>query len=66
MEKCSQSRFIAAKVHTTGYIFNMYREAVEEMEAGPETDVLRTVCELYGLWQIEEQQGSFLKCEWRG
>lgn len=64
MEQCSQSRFVAAKVHTVGYIFTMYKEAVEEMEEGPETEVLRTVCRLYGLWQVEELQGYFLKCEY--
>lgn len=63
MEKCSQSRFVAAKVHTFGYIYTMYKEAVEEMENSKETDVLRTVCRLYGLWVIEEQQGYFLKRE---
>lgn len=62
MEMCSQSRFIAAKVHTVGYIFTMFKEAVEEMEESAETEVLRTVAQLYGLWQIEEQQGYFLKC----
>lgn len=62
MEKTSQSRFIAAKLHTFGYIFNMFREAVGEMESGPERDVMEEVCRLYGLWQIEEQQGYFLKC----
>lgn len=62
MEMCSQSRFIAAKVHTVGYIFTMFKEAVEEMEDSAETEVLRTVAKLYGLWQIEEQQGYFLKC----
>ncbi|OWZ77266.1 acyl-CoA oxidase [Cryptococcus neoformans A2-102-5] len=61
MEMCSQSRFIAAKVHTVGYIFTMFKEAVEEMEESAETEVLRTVAQLYGLWQIEEQQGYFLK-----
>jgi len=63
MEKTSQSRFIAAKLHTLGYIFNMFREALEEMPQGEERKVLESVCRLYGLWQIEEQQGYFLKCE---
>ncbi|ORY32176.1 acyl-coenzyme A oxidase I [Naematelia encephala] len=61
MERCSQSRFIAAKLHTVGYIFAMFSAAVEEMPNNPETDVLKTVCRLYGLWQIEELQGYFLK-----
>ena len=63
MELCSQGRFIAAKLHTFGYIYTKFREAVEEMPATPESDMLKTVCRLYGLWQIEEQQGYFLKCE---
>lgn len=63
MEKCSQSRFVAAKVHTFGYIFGMFKEAIEEMEDSRETEVLKTVCRLYGLWVIEEQQGYFLKCK---
>ncbi|KAK4690092.1 acyl-CoA oxidase, partial [Tremellales sp. Uapishka_1] len=61
MELCSQSRFIAAKLHTTGYIFGMFKMAVEEMERDAEREVLDNVCRLYGLWQIEEQQGYFLK-----
>ncbi|WVW85213.1 hypothetical protein I302_107251 [Kwoniella bestiolae CBS 10118] len=61
MEKCSQSRFIAAKVHTIGYIFRLFKEAVEEMKDDEESRTLRTVAKLYGLWQIEEQQGYFLK-----
>ncbi|WWD19387.1 hypothetical protein CI109_103847 [Kwoniella shandongensis] len=61
MEICSQSRFIAAKVHTVGYIFRLFREAVEEMDDNEETKLLKTVARLYGLWQIEEQQGYFLK-----
>ncbi|OCF41094.1 acyl-CoA oxidase [Kwoniella heveanensis CBS 569] len=61
MERCSQSRFIAAKLHTIGYIFRLFKEAVEEMEVNEESKMLRTVARLYGLWQIEEQQGYFLK-----
>lgn len=63
MESCSQSRFVAAKLHTMGSMFRMYREAVEEMDDSDETKVLKTVCTLYGLWQMEELQGAFLKCK---
>lgn len=63
MEACSQSRFIAAKLHTIGYIFKMNRQYVEAMEASPEVDVLIKTCKLYGLWQVEELQGWFLKCK---
>lgn len=62
MERTSQSRFIAAKIHTCGSIYQKFRDSVQEMEDSDETKVLRTVCRLYGLWQIEEQQGYFLKC----
>ncbi len=62
MERTSQSRFIAAKVHTMGSIFEFFKESVAEMEETAETKLLNTVCRLYGLWQIEEQQGYFLKC----
>ncbi|WWC63687.1 uncharacterized protein I303_106292 [Kwoniella dejecticola CBS 10117] len=61
MERCSQSRFIAAKIHTIGYIFRLFTEAVQEMPDNEESKVLKTVASLYGLWQIEEQQGYFLK-----
>ncbi|KAJ9110296.1 hypothetical protein QFC19_001699 [Naganishia cerealis] len=61
MEMCSQSRFIAAKLHTIGYIFRMFRQACNEQEEGPEKQVLTDICRLYGLWQIEEQGASFLK-----
>lgn len=65
MEKCSQSRFVAAKVHTYGYMLAMFKEAIEEMEDrdSKEVKVLETLCRLFGLWVIEEQQGYFLKCE---
>ncbi|WOO77293.1 Acyl-coenzyme A oxidase 2 [Vanrija pseudolonga] len=60
-DACSQARFVAAKVHTTGYIFHMFRAYVEEQEASPETDVLAQLAQLYGLWQVEELQGHFLR-----
>ena len=63
LERTSQSRFIAAKVHTSGSIFAKFKESVEEMENCDETQVLKTLCTLYGLWQIEELQGYFLKCK---
>jgi len=63
MEKCSQSRFIAAKLHTYGYIFGMFKEAIGDLESSNESKTLATVCRLFGLWVIEEQQGFFLKCK---
>ena len=43
----------------------MFRRACEEHEEGPEKQLLTDICRLYGLWQIEEQGASFLKCESR-
>lgn len=63
MEICSQSRFIAAKLHTVGYIFKMFKEAVAELGDGKEKETLTEVCALYGLWQAEELQAYFLKCQ---
>ncbi|KAG7528732.1 hypothetical protein FFLO_05958 [Filobasidium floriforme] len=61
MERCSQSRFIAAKLHTIGYIFRMVKQAAETHATGPEKDVLVLNAKLYGLWQVEEQGAWFLK-----
>lgn len=41
----------------------MFRRACDEQEEGPEKQLLSDICRLYGLWQIEEQGASFLKCE---
>lgn len=43
----------------------MFRQACNEQEEGPEKQVLTDICRLYGLWQIEEQGASFLKCKYR-
>lgn len=61
MERCSQSRFIAAKIHTIGYIFKMFKSSIAELENSAETDVLTTLAKLYGLWQVEELRGWFLQ-----
>jgi len=65
-EKCSQLRFVAASVHTTGFIFRQFRAAVEEL---PEKNngvkkTLATVALLYGLWQMEEKAGFLLRSGW--
>lgn len=65
-EKCSQLRFVAASVHTTGFIFRQFRAAVEAM---PEKNdgvkkTLATVARLYGLWQMEEKAGFLLRSGW--
>ncbi|BEI88314.1 uncharacterized protein CcaverHIS019_0110320 [Cutaneotrichosporon cavernicola] len=60
-ELCSQSRFIAAKLHTTGYIFKMFKAALADLADSPEKTALTTVAKLYGAWQIEQNEGVFLK-----
>ncbi|KEI39451.1 uncharacterized protein L969DRAFT_48519, partial [Mixia osmundae IAM 14324] len=65
-ELCSQERFVAAKVHTTGYIFRQFVDALRELKKveDPKSGVvehLEKVALLYGLFQAEEQGIFFLK-----
>ncbi|TXT09567.1 uncharacterized protein COLE_03501 [Cutaneotrichosporon oleaginosum] len=60
-ELCSQSRFIAAKLHTTGYIFKMFKAALGDLPDSSEKATLTTVAKLYGVWQVEQNEGVFLK-----
>ncbi|KAI5481121.1 acyl-CoA oxidase [Pseudohyphozyma bogoriensis] len=66
LERCSQERFVAAKVHTIGYIFRKFREGIDELakkepkESGV-VETLERVCRLYGTWSIEENAAHFLK-----
>ncbi|MBW0492104.1 hypothetical protein O181_031819 [Austropuccinia psidii MF-1] len=63
MEACSHERFCAAKIHTIGYIFRQFCEALRASSGEePRTlQVLITICQLYGAFQIEENSGYFLK-----
>jgi len=66
LELCSQERFVAAKLHTIGYIFRQFRDGIEELAKteDPSNGVVETltiICRLYGLWQIEEHAGFFLR-----
>ncbi|KAL8276254.1 hypothetical protein RQP46_011328 [Phenoliferia psychrophenolica] len=66
LEMCSQERFIAAKIHTTGYIFRQFREGLAELAKteDPSNGVVATlelVCRLYGTWSLEENAQYFLK-----
>lgn len=63
-EVCSQVRFVAASVHTSGFVYRQFRSAVERVEAGPERDHLELLCKFYGLWQMEEKSGFFLRSGW--
>ncbi|EMS19847.1 acyl-CoA oxidase [Rhodotorula toruloides NP11] len=66
LELCSQERFIAARVHTAGYMFRMFHEALVELAKDEPKDngVIKTldeICRLYGCWAIEENAAQFLK-----
>lgn len=65
-EECSQSRFVAASVHTSGYIFRQFRAAVEKMEDKGDgvKQHLEMLAKFYGLWQMEEKAAFFLRSEW--
>ncbi len=63
-EACSQVRFVAASVHTSGYIYRQFRAAVGRLEDGAEKEKLELVAKFYGLWQMEEKAAFFLRAEW--
>ncbi|CAH7675837.1 acyl-coenzyme a oxidase 1 [Phakopsora pachyrhizi] len=63
MERCSHERFCAAKIHTIGYIFRQFcgtLASYKDEESGT-FKTLKSVCELYGAFQIEENSAYFLK-----
>jgi acyl-CoA oxidase len=65
-EACSQVRFVAASVHTSGFIFRQFKKAVEKIEKGADgvREHLEKVAVLYGLWQLEEKAAFFLRSGW--
>ena len=65
-EICSQVRFVAASVHTIGFIFGQFKAAVDAQEDKGDgvKQALHTLCLFYGLWQIEEKATFFLRCGW--
>lgn len=65
-EESSQARFVAASVHTSGYIFRQFRNAVEKMERKSDgvRDHLELLAKFYGLWQMEEKAAFFLRSGW--
>jgi len=65
-ELCSQERYIASKIHSTGYIYRNFRSAIQEMGAKEDAsngvvEILSKICQLYGLWAIDESAAFFLK-----
>ncbi|KAF9952078.1 fatty-acyl coenzyme A oxidase [Modicella reniformis] len=59
-EECSQSRLAAAKIHSFGYVFRRFVQAVKSAPDGLRP-VLTKVCFLYGLYSIEQNAGFFLQ-----
>ncbi|KAJ3044215.1 fatty-acyl coenzyme A oxidase [Rhizophlyctis rosea] len=59
-EECSQSRLIAARMHSFGYLFHRFRDAVGRAPAELR-DVVERLCLLYGLYTIGENSGAFLQ-----
>jgi acyl-CoA oxidase len=66
MEECSQSRFVAASVHTAGYVYRQFRAAVDKLEKKDDhvKDHLEMLAKFYGLWQMEEKAAFFLRSNW--
>ncbi|KAL9937191.1 hypothetical protein V8E36_003600 [Tilletia maclaganii] len=66
-EICSQVRFVAASIHSSGYIFRQFKQAVERLPEDAKDGVrtnLEIVAKLYGLWQMEEKAAFFLRSGW--
>lgn len=66
LEMCSQERFVAAKVHTAGYIYRQFKEGIAELakkedKSNGVIETLEKVCTLYGAWSMEENASYFLK-----
>jgi acyl-CoA oxidase len=61
-EECSQARLYAAKVHSVGYLFHRFKDAVNRSPAELKP-ILSKLCMLYGLYNIAENSGPFLQYE---
>ncbi|KAF9391005.1 fatty-acyl coenzyme A oxidase [Podila verticillata] len=59
-EECSQARLAAAKIHSFGYIFRRFAQAVKSAPEGLRP-ILTKVCFLYGLYSVEQNSGFFLQ-----
>lgn len=54
------------QIHSTGYIYRNFRSAVDELSKTEDPSngvaaVLTLICELYGLWAIDQNAAFFLK-----
>jgi len=66
LEECSQVRFVAASVHTAGFIFRQFKAAVEAVKDKGDgvKKHLEILAKFYGLWQMEEKAAFFLRSGW--
>ncbi len=62
-EHTSQLRFVAAQVHTRGFLVNGFLDVIDR---SPEAlrKVLKDLALLYALWSIEENSGIFLQADY--
>ncbi|KAJ3379045.1 fatty-acyl coenzyme A oxidase [Lobulomyces angularis] len=60
-EECSSSRLLAAKLHSYGYLFHRFKDAVKKTIQPDLKSILEKLCLLYGLHTIQENSGSFLE-----
>lgn len=62
-EYTSQLRFLAAQVHTRGFLVTGFLETVENAPASIQK-VLKPLALLYSMWSIEENSGLFLQANY--
>ncbi|KAI9347166.1 acyl-CoA dehydrogenase/oxidase C-terminal [Zopfochytrium polystomum] len=59
-EECSQARLYAARLHSIGYLFHRFKDAVQKAPAEL-SDILTALARLYGLHSIDAYAGAFLQ-----
>lgn len=59
----AQIRLYAAKMHSYGYLFHRFKDAVGKAPPSLVT-ILTKLCQLYGLYNIVENSGAFLQYEY--
>ena len=59
----AQVRLYAAKMHSFGYLFHRFKDALAKTPA-PLLPVLTRLCQLYGLYNILENSGAFLQYQY--
>jgi acyl-CoA oxidase len=59
-EECSQARLFAAKMHSYGYLFHRFNDALAKTPTALKP-ILSNLCRLYGLYNIVENSGAFLQ-----